>query len=65
MHADREWNTPTTTDTTEQRELSRVAPALLTAALGLALIFIAGFAESHVLHNAGHDTRHSTGFPCH
>jgi len=24
-----------------------------------------GFAPIEVIHNATHDTRHSTGFPCH
>jgi len=33
--------------------------------LGAALVFVAGFANSSVLHDAAHDTRHSTGFPCH
>ena len=40
-------------------------PPLAAAALGLLLIFAAGFAETSALHNAAHDTRHSTGFPCH
>ncbi|NOX65394.1 MAG: CbtB-domain containing protein [Chlorobi bacterium] len=44
---------------------ARVVPALLAASLGLALIFIAGFANSQVLHNAAHDGRHSAAFPCH
>lgn len=55
-----------TTDTlTTERATSRFAPALIAAMLGLGLLFVAGFAESQVLHNATHDTRHSTGFPCH
>lgn len=44
---------------------SHALPALFAAVLGLALIFAAGFAETHVLHNAAHDARHSAGFPCH
>lgn len=47
------------------RVTSKIASALLMAALGVALVFVAGFAESQILHNAAHDTRHSTGFPCH
>lgn len=35
------------------------------AALGLALLAVAGFAQTQVLHGAAHDTRHATGFPCH
>ena len=42
-----------------------VVPALCAAVLGLALILAAGFAETHALHNAAHDARHSAGFPCH
>lgn len=45
--------------------ISAVLPALCAAVLGLALIFAAGFAETHVLHNTAHDARHSAGFPCH
>lgn len=64
MHIDSELIEPTH-DIAVQREVSRIAPALMAAALGLVLLFVAGFAESNVLHNATHDTRHSTGFPCH
>ena len=38
---------------------------LLTAFVGVTLIFVAGFAHSEVMHDAAHDTRHSVGFPCH
>lgn len=44
---------------------SRVIPALLVAFLGLAVLFIAGHAQTQTLHNAAHDTRHANGFPCH
>lgn len=40
-------------------------PALLAACLGAILLFVAGFSETHVLHNAAHDSRHSAVFPCH
>ncbi|BEV16052.1 CbtB-domain containing protein [Herbaspirillum sp. DW155] len=43
----------------------RIAPALLAFALGVALIYGAGFASRVELHNAAHDGRHSAGFPCH
>ncbi|ADJ64155.1 hypothetical protein Hsero_2659 [Herbaspirillum seropedicae SmR1] len=43
----------------------RIAPALLALALGVALIYGAGFASKVELHNAAHDGRHSAGFPCH
>lgn len=39
--------------------------AFFAATLGLALIFLAGFAGTDVLHNVAHDSRHSAVFPCH
>lgn len=44
---------------------TRVAPALLAGAIGVALIVLAGIAQATVLHDAAHDVRHATGFPCH
>jgi cobalt transporter subunit CbtB len=35
------------------------------ATLGLALLFLSGFAEPSILHNAAHDWRHAHNFPCH
>jgi cobalt transporter subunit CbtB len=35
------------------------------AVLGLGLIFVAGFAEATVVHDAAHDQRHAIAFPCH
>lgn len=35
------------------------------AALGLFFIFGSGFAAPNMAHNAAHDTRHATAFPCH
>jgi cobalt transporter subunit CbtB len=43
----------------------RLGPALLAAALGLVLLYGVGLAQAHLAHNAAHDTRHATGFPCH
>lgn len=40
-------------------------PALAAMALGLAIVFAAGFSHSSALHNATHDTRHAFGLPCH
>ncbi|MCR9073410.1 MAG: CbtB-domain containing protein [Alphaproteobacteria bacterium] len=50
---------------TGSRSVTRVVPAVLAAFLGLAVVFIAGHAQSGALHQAAHDVRHSTGFPCH
>lgn len=43
----------------------RVLPAVFAAALGLTLLYAAGFAETRALHNAAHDVRHSAAIPCH
>jgi cobalt transporter subunit CbtB len=37
----------------------------MTLMLGLGLIFLVGFAPLSAVHNAAHDTRHSSAFPCH
>lgn len=37
----------------------------LSLALGLGLVFLVGFAPLSAVHNAAHDTRHSSAFPCH
>jgi len=39
--------------------------AAMAALLGAFLLWGVGFSHSDVLHNAAHDARHSTGFPCH
>jgi len=39
--------------------------ALFAAALGAFILFVVGFAQPEVLHNAAHDTRHALGAPCH
>lgn len=44
---------------------SALLPVLFTAILGAAVIFLAGHAQSAGLHDAAHDMRHATGFPCH
>lgn len=33
--------------------------------LGALFVFIAGFAQPELLHNAAHDMRHAMSFPCH
>ncbi|WP_151720331.1 CbtB domain-containing protein [Gemmobacter serpentinus] len=37
----------------------------IVALIGAILIFTAGLAQSEALHDAAHDVRHATGFPCH
>jgi cobalt transporter subunit CbtB len=45
--------------------VARLAPALATIAIGLAVLFCVGFLQTAAAHNGGHDTRHANGFPCH
>jgi cobalt transporter subunit CbtB len=40
-------------------------PILMMVVLGSSLMFVAGHAQSAALHDAAHDVRHATGFPCH
>lgn len=35
------------------------------ALIGATMLFVAGHAQSATLHDAAHDMRHATGFPCH
>lgn len=44
---------------------TRFMPVLAAAILGIGLLFAAGFANSEILHNAAHDSRHAASFPCH
>ncbi len=47
------------------RTESGLAPILLTAFLGIGILFVVGFADAGALHAAAHDGRHSISFPCH
>lgn len=58
------------TQSTQTQELSSVnarkgSQILASAVLALTILSIVGFAPLEVIHNAAHDTRHSSGFPCH
>ena len=56
----RQWNAAADRSTANRR-----LAALLAVALGLVIVFGAGFAPTEAVHNAAHDTRHSFAFPCH
>jgi cobalt transporter subunit CbtB len=43
----------------------RMKAALMALFLGAFFVWGAGLANSDVLHDVAHDTRHSYGFPCH
>jgi cobalt transporter subunit CbtB len=44
---------------------SEIVQALAAMALGLLVIGTVGFANISAVHNAAHDVRHATAFPCH
>jgi cobalt transporter subunit CbtB len=44
---------------------SRILPLFMTGLLGLFIVGFVGFSHLDVVHNAGHDYRHSMAFPCH
>jgi cobalt transporter subunit CbtB len=54
-----------TTITTTSDKTSALLAVLFMALLGGGLLFAAGHAQSATLHDAAHDVRHATGFPCH
>ena len=43
----------------------RLTAALFASILGAGLVYFAGFSHIEAVHNAAHDTRHSSAFPCH
>lgn len=45
--------------------VTTVVPAILAAFLGAFMVWGVGFSTISAVHNAAHDVRHSTGFPCH
>ncbi|MBY6136958.1 CbtB domain-containing protein [Leisingera sp. XS_AS12] len=42
-----------------------VIPALFAVVLGLGILTLTGHVQASALHDAAHDVRHATGFPCH
>ncbi|MGI9352583.1 MAG: CbtB domain-containing protein [Rhizobiaceae bacterium] len=44
---------------------SRLLPIVFSAIIGLGIIFVVGHVQAGALHDAAHDVRHATGFPCH
>ena len=53
------------TTNTQTRSALRFVPAVFAAVLGLAVISLTGHVQAAALHDAAHDVRHATGFPCH
>ena len=44
---------------------TKVVSLAFAAILGIAIISITGHVQAGALHDAAHDVRHATGFPCH
>jgi cobalt transporter subunit CbtB len=57
--------TSTTTATKASEKTTALMAVLFMTVLGGGLMFAAGHAQSATLHDAAHDMRHATGFPCH
>ena len=55
----------TTLVQSQVRDASGTRAILMALAFGLALIASVGFASAGAIHDAAHDVRHATGFPCH
>lgn len=51
--------------TSRRRSRSSSVARVIAATIGAALLYLAGFAQTEALHDGAHDTRHSSGFPCH
>ena len=47
------------------KSTSGLMSIVFVALIGAAIVFVAGHAQSATLHDAAHDMRHATGFPCH
>ncbi|MBS0564257.1 MAG: CbtB-domain containing protein [Proteobacteria bacterium] len=50
---------------TAAKSASGLMQIVFVALIGATIVFAAGLAHSQTLHDAAHDMRHSTGFPCH
>lgn len=50
---------------TEATSTSTFGGIFAVFALGVVLLFAAGYAQATVLHDAAHDQRHAMAFPCH
>ena len=53
------------TTQTMTTDRSRLFAVLAAGLLGLTMVVLAGHVQASALHDAAHDVRHATGFPCH
>ena len=49
----------------QSTSLSAISAAFIVAVLGIGLMTVTGHVQAATLHDAAHDVRHATGFPCH
>lgn len=58
-------NAVTSSTTASSNTSRKLFAAIFTLMLGSVLVLTVGFAPLEAAHNAAHDTRHSSAFPCH
>lgn len=58
-------NAMNTLNLTHSKTASALRAVLFVALLGATAVFTTGLANSQTLHDAAHDVRHASGFPCH
>lgn len=58
-------NTPRAAVAAPAKTASSALSLLAAAFIGLGIIAVAGHVQAASLHDAAHDVRHATGFPCH
>jgi cobalt transporter subunit CbtB len=56
------FSTPSVVDT---RKTAVAKAAACAFAIGLGLVYLAGFSPLASVHDAAHDSRHALAFPCH
>lgn len=50
---------------TQTQAATSTTPIVFALFAGLMLLFVSGYAQATVLHDAAHDQRHAMAFPCH
>ncbi len=53
------------TDQTQSLINSNMMAIIFAVFVGLSIVAITGHVQASALHDAAHDMRHATGFPCH
>jgi cobalt transporter subunit CbtB len=49
----------------QTRSKTTLLSVIAAAFIGLGIVTLAGHVQAATLHDAAHDVRHATGFPCH